>query len=77
MGPTALLLIRRKACYGLLSPLKIHCVDQVEPANLRSSGKHANHYTTEATKPVSDCVHHHHRLYCPCKDRGPLSPEVS
>jgi hypothetical protein len=25
MGPTALLPLRRKACCGLLSPLKIHC----------------------------------------------------
>jgi hypothetical protein len=24
MGPTALLLLRRKSCYGFLSPLKIH-----------------------------------------------------
>jgi hypothetical protein len=25
MGPTALLLLRRKSCYGFLSPLKIDC----------------------------------------------------
>jgi hypothetical protein len=38
MGPTALLLLRRKACYGFLSPSA-----RLETANLGSNGKHANH----------------------------------
>jgi hypothetical protein len=33
----------------LLSPLKIHLLAGFEPTILESSGKHINHYTTEAT----------------------------
>jgi hypothetical protein len=46
MGPAALLPILRKVCCGFLSPLKIHRFG--EPATFGSSGKHTNHYTTEA-----------------------------
>jgi hypothetical protein len=45
MGPTALLLLRRKVCCGFLSI----ALAGFEPANRWSDGKHANHYTTEAT----------------------------
>jgi hypothetical protein len=41
MGLTALLIIRRKACCGLLSPLAV-----IKPANLESNGKQASRYTT-------------------------------
>jgi hypothetical protein len=41
---TALLPLRRKLCYGFLSPLKNPSTSVgIEPANLGSSGKHANH----------------------------------
>jgi hypothetical protein len=46
MGPPALLPIQRKVCCRFLSPLKIHHLG--EPAAFGSSGKHTNHYTTEA-----------------------------
>jgi hypothetical protein len=36
--------------------LKIHRVSRFEPANLRSSGKHTNHYTTEATWSDVTCA---------------------
>jgi hypothetical protein len=50
MGPSDLFPIRRKVCCGFLSPLKIHRLGRgFEPATLRSSGKHTNHYTTKAT----------------------------
>jgi hypothetical protein len=49
MGPPALLPIRRKVCWGFLSPLKIHRLGRFEPATLESSVMHTNHYTTEAT----------------------------
>jgi hypothetical protein len=43
MEPTALLPLRRKSCYGFLSPLKVlSSLAGTEPANLVSSGKHAN-----------------------------------
>jgi hypothetical protein len=49
MGPPALLPVRRKACCGFLSTLKSITSAGFEPAILGSSGKHNNHYTTEAT----------------------------
>jgi hypothetical protein len=49
MGPPALLPIRRKVCCGLLSPLKIIALAEFKSVTLGSSGKHTNHYTTEAT----------------------------
>jgi hypothetical protein len=42
MEHTTLLPLRTKECCGFLSPSAAF-----EPANLRSNGKHANHYTTE------------------------------
>jgi hypothetical protein len=44
----------RKVCCGFLLPLKIHCLGRFEPTTFGSSGKHTNHYTTEAT---SVCMH--------------------
>jgi hypothetical protein len=39
----------KKGVLRFLSPLKIHCLGMVYPANLEFNDKHANHYTTEAT----------------------------
>jgi hypothetical protein len=50
VGTTALLPFRRKASCGFISHLKSITKAGFEPANLVSSGKHANHYTTEATR---------------------------
>jgi hypothetical protein len=50
MGPPALLPIQRKACCRFLSPLKSIVSAGFEPMNLGSSGKHSNHYISEATK---------------------------
>jgi hypothetical protein len=49
MGPTALLPLPRKACYGFLSPLKVHRLGWVWTRKLCVYGKHDNHYTTEVT----------------------------
>jgi hypothetical protein len=49
MRPTTLLPLRRKACCKFLSPLKSIALTGSEPANRWFNGKHANHYTTEAT----------------------------
>jgi hypothetical protein len=48
MGPPTLLLIRRKVCCGFVSPLKPIASAGFELATLESTGKHTNHYTTEA-----------------------------
>jgi hypothetical protein len=74
MGPPALLPIRRKVCCGFLSPLKIHRLGRVYlfyrvftgfTATLRSSGKHTNHYTTEATSIREVCysILGYHKLH--------------
>jgi hypothetical protein len=47
MGPTALLPLRRKAFYGFYHPQNPSSSAGFEHANLGSSDKHANHYTTE------------------------------
>jgi hypothetical protein len=49
MGPTALLLFRRKAGCGFLSPLKSIAPVGFEPTNLGYNDKHANYYTTKVT----------------------------
>jgi hypothetical protein len=49
MGPPALPPIRRKACWRFLSPLKIHRLGRVWTPTFVSSGKHTNHYNTNAT----------------------------
>jgi hypothetical protein len=48
MGPAALLPLRKKACWGILSSLKNPSPSaEFEYANLGSNGKHADHCTTE------------------------------
>jgi hypothetical protein len=48
MEPTALLPLRRKSCCGSWSPLKnLSPSAGLEPANIGSNTRHANHYTTE------------------------------
>ena len=50
MGPTALLPLRRKACWGFFSPLKNPTASAgFEPANLGTKGQHA---TPRPPKPV-------------------------
>jgi hypothetical protein len=50
MGCPALLIIRRKVCFGFLSPLKKSiALTGFEPVTFGSSDKHTNHYTTKAT----------------------------
>jgi hypothetical protein len=49
MQPPALLPLQKKMWYGILSPLKIHRLGHVWPANCLSNGKQTSHYTTEAT----------------------------
>jgi hypothetical protein len=48
MGPTALLPLRKKSCYGFLSPLKNPLFSaSSEPANIGSCDKHDNQWATE------------------------------
>jgi hypothetical protein len=49
MGQTALLPLRRKACWGFFRPKNPMASAGFEPANLCTRGQHASHYTTEAT----------------------------
>jgi hypothetical protein len=52
-GPTALLPLRRKACYGVLSPLKIH---RHRPGlNSRTSGSVASSLTTRPPRTTCYC----------------------
>jgi hypothetical protein len=48
-GTSGFTSIRRKACCGFLSPLKIHRLGRVWTPTFVSSGKHTNHYNTNAT----------------------------
>jgi len=50
MGPTALLLLRRKACWGLFRPKNPTASAGCEPANLGTKGQHA---TSRPPKPLS------------------------
>jgi hypothetical protein len=50
MGRPPLLPTRRKVYRGFLSLLKSIALAGFEPATLEPSGKHTNHYTTEATE---------------------------
>ena len=50
MGPTALLPLRRKACWGLFRPKNPTASDRFEPANLGTKGKHA---TPKPPKPLT------------------------
>jgi hypothetical protein len=49
VGPTALLLFRRKVCSRFLSPLKAITSAGFKPSILGLNGKHGNRYTTVAT----------------------------
>ena len=49
MGPTALLPLRRKACWGLLRPKNPTASAGFEPANLGTKGQHA---TPRPPKPI-------------------------
>ena len=48
MGQTALLPLRRKACWGFFCPKNPTASARFEPASLGTRGQHANHWTTEA-----------------------------
>ena len=52
MGPTALLPLRRKACWGFFRPKNPKASAGIEPANLGTKGQHAYLYTTETIKPT-------------------------
>jgi hypothetical protein len=47
MGPATLHTLRRQECCGFLSLKNPSSSAGIEPANLRSNGIHASHYTTE------------------------------
>ena len=49
MGPTALLSLRRKACWGFLRPKNPTASAGFEPANLGTKGQHA---TSRPPKPI-------------------------
>jgi hypothetical protein len=56
MGPTALLPLRRKACWGFFSPWKIlTALARFEPANLCTSRQHA---TPRPPKPLTYLLTH-------------------
>jgi hypothetical protein len=50
MGPTALLPLRRKACWGFFRPKNPKASAACEPANLGTKGQHA---TSRPPKPLS------------------------
>jgi hypothetical protein len=50
MGPTALLPLRKSRATDFISHKSPYLSAGFEPANLRSNGKHDNHYTTENDK---------------------------
>jgi hypothetical protein len=54
MGPTALLLLRRKSCYGYLSPLKIH---RPRPGLIRRTlGRMASTLITKPLRATLTCI---------------------
>ena len=54
MGPTALLLLRRKACWGFFRPKNPTDSARFEPANLGTKGQHA---TPRPPKPLYIYTH--------------------
>ena len=52
MGPTALLPLRRKACWGFFCPINPTASAGFEPVNLGTKGQHA---TPRAPKPLDFC----------------------
>ena len=67
MGPTALLPLRRKACWGFFRPKNPTASAGFEPANLGTKGQHA---TPRPPKPLAYKVHEYlivincYILYC-------------
>jgi hypothetical protein len=55
MGQTALLSLRRKACWGFFRPKNPTASARFEPVNLGTRGQHSNHQTTEAA--ITELVH--------------------
>jgi len=53
MGPTALLPLRRKACWGFIRPKNSTDSAGCEPANLGTKGQHA---TSRPSKPLMNSV---------------------
>jgi hypothetical protein len=47
MGPTALSPLTEGVLRIFIAPKSPSPLAEIEPANLESNGKHANHYTTE------------------------------
>jgi hypothetical protein len=58
MGPTALLPLRRKVCYGFYHPQNPSFSAGFEPASLGSSGKHAKTLSKMSIPPQMKCVNH-------------------
>jgi hypothetical protein len=55
-GADGLVPLRRKACWGFLLSLKIHPSAGLEPTNLGSAGKHANHLHNRGLDPLSSAL---------------------
>ena len=55
MGPTALLPLRRKACWGFFRPKNPKALAGCEPANLGTKGQHA---TSRPPKPLRLTLHY-------------------
>jgi len=56
MGPTALLPLRRNACWGFFRPKYPMAAARFEPANLGTKGQHATHagvYQSLKKNPVT------------------------
>jgi hypothetical protein len=51
MGPTALLPLQRKACWGFFHPKNLTALARCEPANLGTKGQHA---TSRPPKPLGN-----------------------
>jgi len=54
MGPTALLPLRRKGCWGFFRPKNPKALARCEPANLGTKGQHA---TSRPPKPLWPCIY--------------------
>jgi len=63
MGPTSLLSLRRKACWGFFRPKNSTVSAGCEPANLGTKGQHATSRPPKllcrSVQKHSDCVHRH------------------
>jgi hypothetical protein len=54
MGQTVLLSLPWKACFGFLSPLKIHCFSRVLTREPWSNDKQFNHYTPPKRQKIHE-----------------------